>query len=133
MLISHPTPTMKHTIIKHTFLLRFIAIASLAIGLNYAAPAFAEELKTPLAANSPTTKPEYLASNCTNCHSTQPAASAQASAIPSLKGLSADYIAEQLHAFRDGKRTATVMHQLAKGYTDSEITALATYFASVPK
>jgi cytochrome subunit of sulfide dehydrogenase len=121
---------MKHTIIKHRFSLRFIAITSLAIGLSYAAPAVAEEAKTPLAvANSATTQAAYLASNCTNCHSTKPSANA----IPSLKGLSADYIAEQLHAFRDGKRSATVMHQLAKGYTDSEIAALATYFASVSK
>jgi cytochrome c553 len=31
--------------------------------------------------------------------------------------------------YRDGKRPATIMHQIAKGYTDEEIVALADYFA----
>nr|MBA3590336.1 cytochrome C [Methylibium sp.] len=40
------------------------------------------------------------------------------------------YSAEQMRAFRDGKRPATVMHQIAKGYSDAQITALAAYFAA---
>jgi len=32
--------------------------------------------------------------------------------------------------FKAGRRTATIMHQLAKGYSDDEIVAIATYFAS---
>ena len=35
-----------------------------------------------------------------------------------------------MRAFRDGKRPATVMHQLAKGYSDAQIDALAGYFAA---
>ena len=35
-----------------------------------------------------------------------------------------------LKAFRDGQRPATIMNQLAKGYSDAEIEAIATYFAS---
>ena len=35
-----------------------------------------------------------------------------------------------MKAFKDGKREATVMHQFAKGFTDSEIAAMASYFAS---
>jgi sulfide dehydrogenase cytochrome subunit len=38
-----------------------------------------------------------------------------------------------LREFRDGKRSATVMHQLAKGYTDEQIDAIAAYFAAQPK
>jgi len=33
-------------------------------------------------------------------------------------------------AFKSGTRPATIMHQLAKGYTDEQIRLLATYFAS---
>jgi cytochrome c553 len=35
-----------------------------------------------------------------------------------------------MKAFKDGKREATVMHQIAKGFTDGEIAAMAAYFAS---
>jgi cytochrome subunit of sulfide dehydrogenase len=46
-----------------------------------------------------------------------------------LAGLPRDHIASQMRAFRDGKRPATVMHQIAKGYTDAEIDAIAAWFA----
>ena len=35
------------------------------------------------------------------------------------------YIIEQMVAFRDGKRPATIMHPVAKGYTDQQIEAIA--------
>jgi cytochrome c553 len=37
---------------------------------------------------------------------------------------------EQLTAFREGKRPATIMHQLVKGYTPAQIDAIAAYFAA---
>ena len=49
--------------------------------------------------------------------------------MPRLAGLPKDYLAAQMQAFRDGKRPATVMHQLAKGYSDEQIEALSAYFA----
>jgi cytochrome subunit of sulfide dehydrogenase len=73
------------------------------------------------------TNPAYLAANCANCHGTKGNA---AGAMPSLAGLKAGYISEQMRAFRDGKRPATIMHQLAKGYTDAQIDAIAGYFAA---
>jgi cytochrome c553 len=71
----------------------------------------------------------YLAANCANCHGTD-GRSADGSGMPGLAGLSATYFIEQMNAFRDGKRQATIMHQLAKGYTDAQIAAMAQYFAS---
>jgi cytochrome c553 len=68
----------------------------------------------------------YLAANCANCHGTTGNAKG---AMPSLAGQSKAYIVEQMQAFRDGKRPATIMHQLAKGYTDAQIEAVADYFA----
>jgi cytochrome c553 len=35
-----------------------------------------------------------------------------------------------MRAFRDGTRPATVMHQIAKGYNDAQIDALATWFSN---
>ena len=48
---------------------------------------------------------------------------------PSLAGQQKAFIVEQMKAFRDGKRPATIMHQLAKGYTDQQIEAVADYFS----
>jgi len=71
----------------------------------------------------------YVAANCANCHGTQGVAKG---AMPSLAGQRKDYIVEQMRAFRDGKRPATVMHQLAKGYTDAQIEAVGEFFARQP-
>jgi cytochrome c553 len=69
-----------------------------------------------------------LAAPCAICHGTD--GRPVTSDLPPLSGLSREYIAKQLTDFRDGKRPATVMHQLAKGYTDKQIDALATWFAT---
>ncbi len=47
-----------------------------------------------------------------------------------LAGLPKDHIITQMKAFRDSKRPATVMHQIAKGYSDEQIDQLASWFAS---
>jgi sulfide dehydrogenase cytochrome subunit len=68
----------------------------------------------------------YLTGTCTNCHGTQ---GRSAGAMPNLAGLSQPYFVEQMRQFREGKRPATIMHQIAKGYTDRETELLAEYFA----
>ena len=68
----------------------------------------------------------YLAANCANCHGTT--GSAQGS-MPSLAGQQKTFIVDQMKAFRDGKRAATIMHQLAKGYTDQQIELIADHFS----
>ena len=52
--------------------------------------------------------------------------------MPNLAGMPAGYFVEQMRAFREGKRPATVMHQLSKGYSDAELAALAEFFARQP-
>jgi cytochrome c553 len=47
-----------------------------------------------------------------------------------LAGLPREHIAGQMRAFRDGQRPATVMHQIAKGYSEAQIDAMAAWFAS---
>jgi cytochrome subunit of sulfide dehydrogenase len=69
-----------------------------------------------------------LAAGCAICHGTGGKPAPGAPLIP-LAGLPPDHIATQMRAFRDGKRPATVMHQIAKGYTDAEIDAIAAWFA----
>ncbi len=53
-----------------------------------------------------------------------------AGGLPNLAGQSRDYIVQQLRDFRDGKRPATIMHQIAKGYTDEQYQQLAGFFAA---
>jgi cytochrome subunit of sulfide dehydrogenase len=36
----------------------------------------------------------------------------------------------QMKLFREGKREATLMHQIAKGYTEAETNAMADFFAA---
>ena len=69
-----------------------------------------------------------LAAGCAICHGT--GGHAVTKDLTTLAGLPRDHIATQMRAFRDGKRPATVMHQIAKGYTDAQIEAIATWYAA---
>ena len=100
------------------------ATASLALSLLIVTSAAAS------AQTAPALHHRSLAATCSSCHGTDGKA-APGAAIPPLTGLSRDYIVAQMQAFRDGKRPATVMHQLAKGYTNEQIDALAAYFAGM--
>ena len=73
-----------------------------------------------------------LAATCAACHGTDGAAVPDAG-IKALRGLDRAYIVGELNAFRDGTRPATVMHQIAKGYTPAQIEQLAAYFAALPR
>jgi cytochrome c553 len=70
-----------------------------------------------------------LASNCFNCHGTDGKATA---AIPALAGREKADLIEALQTYKDGTREATIMHQLAKGYTDDELVALGVFFSRLP-
>jgi cytochrome subunit of sulfide dehydrogenase len=83
--------------------------------------------QTPAPVVTTSTNPSYLAATCANCHGSN---GNSVGPMPSLAGLKASYLSEQMRAFRDGKRAATIMHQLAKGYTDPQIDAIASYFAA---
>jgi cytochrome c553 len=72
-----------------------------------------------------------LAATCANCHGTDGRSATKE--VPALAGMARQEIAASLRAFKAGSRPATVMHQLAKGYTDAQIDALATYFSGVQK
>ena len=73
-----------------------------------------------------------LAATCANCHGTNGKAF-EGSAVVTLAGLPKDYIVTQMKAFATGQRPATIMHQLAKGYSDTQIEQIASYFAAQKK
>ena len=70
-----------------------------------------------------------LAATCANCHGTD-GRTTTGSAIPALAGMPREYMLTQFKAFKDGSRTATVMHQITKGFTEQQLESLAGYFAA---
>ena len=72
-----------------------------------------------------------LAANCAACHGTNGVSAG--GAITGLAGADKDYFVAQMKAFKEGKRDATLMHQIAKGYSDAEIAAMAGFFAAQKK
>lgn len=70
-----------------------------------------------------------LAAGCAGCHGTGGRAVA---GMPVIAGTPAPAMRARLLEFRDGRRAGTVMPQLAKGYSDAEIDALAAWFATSP-
>lgn len=83
-------------------------------------------------ADAPSLRTRGLAATCAQCHGTDGKA-VIGSAMPGLAGLPAPYFSEQMKAFKAGTRAATVMHQLAKGYSDAQIAELAAYFSAAGK
>ncbi|QJR14456.1 c-type cytochrome [Usitatibacter palustris] len=69
-----------------------------------------------------------LAANCAACHGTNGKAAA-GSTVPGLAGRPAADISTAMAQFKAGTKPATLMHQIAKGYSDAEVAALADYFS----
>jgi sulfide dehydrogenase cytochrome subunit len=80
------------------------------------------------AAERPEARGTALAHACAACHG--PDGQSQG-AIPSLNTLSAADAIAALQAFRAATRQGTVMLRIAKGLDDADITAVATYFATL--
>jgi sulfide dehydrogenase cytochrome subunit len=68
-----------------------------------------------------------LAATCANCHGTN---GVSVGPVDSLAGIPKDEIVRKMQDFKSGAKPATVMHQLAKGYTDEQIQLLAGWFAA---
>lgn len=73
-----------------------------------------------------------LAATCANCHGTF-GRGIDTGEVPALAGMPATYMVAQMQAFKKGERPATVMHQLAKGFSDEQIQQIAAYFAAQKK
>ena len=93
------------------------AVALLASGLLAAPAAWAQDVN--LARN--------LAATCANCHGTN--GNARGDMKP-LAGMSAGTIIAAMADYKAGNRSATIMHQISKGYTDEQIKLIAAHFAA---
>ncbi len=89
-----------------------IALLVAAIALVFAAaPATAQSMAPP------------GASSCSGCHGSN----ASGGAVPALQGQEPGGIVAAMQAFRTGRREATVMDRIARGFTDEETHAIAAW------
>ena len=69
-----------------------------------------------------------MAANCASCHGTDGRA-APGSTVASLAGRPRGEVAQAMVLFREGRKPATVMHQIARGFNDDEIDAMDAWFS----
>ncbi len=67
------------------------------------------------------------AAACANCHGTDGRA---VSGMVSLAGVDKNVIVQKMLDYKNDRIPATLMHQIAKGYTDEQIKDIAAYFAA---
>jgi sulfide dehydrogenase cytochrome subunit len=74
---------------------------------------------------------QRLYASCGGCHGT--AGAGKGGLLPVLAGQPKDALAASMRAFKSGARPATIMQQIAKGYTDEQVEQIAAYLAAQPK
>ncbi|ARN18474.1 c-type cytochrome [Piscinibacter gummiphilus] len=71
-----------------------------------------------------------LALNCTMCHGAQ---GMSASNAPNLAGQYPEVVIKQMHDYKSGRRSSTIMEALARALNDDQIRDIAAYYAYLPK
>ena len=71
-----------------------------------------------------------LAATCAACHGSNGATAGNT--LPALAGQPREALLASLQAFKAGTRPATIMTQIAKGYSDAQLAELAAFFAAQP-
>ncbi|MEH2522396.1 MULTISPECIES: c-type cytochrome [unclassified Bradyrhizobium] len=72
-------------------------------------------------------EPPPGAASCSGCHTS---GAATASPVSRLYSRDAGEIMTAMTGFRDGSLPATVMNRIAKGFSDDELRAIATWLAA---
>lgn len=96
-----------------------IHVALISAGILMSTGAYADALQV-----------RSMAASCASCHGTHGVAQ---EGMESLAGKPKDDLVQKMMDFKSGKKPATLMHQLSKGYSDDQIQALASYFSSLKK
>lgn len=71
-----------------------------------------------------------LALNCTMCHGAQGMSSSNA---PNLAGQYPEVLMKQLHDYKSGKRSSSIMEAISRNLGEPDIGDLSAYYASLPK
>ncbi len=92
---------------------RLIVSCMLIGGMTHAAPLTPDQTR-------------QLAAGCANCHGTDGQARM---GMPVLAARNRSDLVELMQDYKNDRRQGSLMNQLAKGYEDAEIEALAQYFS----
>jgi sulfide dehydrogenase cytochrome subunit len=71
-----------------------------------------------------------LANTCAGCHGTNGASTGPAT--PTIAGLEEEYFVDVMQEYKSGDRRSTIMGRIAKGYSDEEVKAIASYYSKIP-
>jgi cytochrome c553 len=112
-MVFFPTTLLEVTMIKTMKWLAVGALSAAALG-----------------AQAEVSQVRVWAAACANCHGTMGKAE---TGNESLAGKDKDELIQKMMDFKTGRKPATIMHQLTKGYSDEQLQQLAAYFASLKK
>ena len=96
---------------------RFLALAA-CLAATHPAPAADPDLA------------RNLAATCANCHGTE---GRSVGGMASLAGEPRERLLAKLKAYADNEQAATIMGQIAKGYSERQLELIAAWFAAQPK
>ena len=82
------------------------------------------------AASTGVRSPSMLANTCAGCHGTDGASAGEM--MPIIGGMEKEFMQTVLMEFKSGERDSTIMGRIAKGYSDNELKASASYLAAKP-
>lgn len=71
---------------------------------------------------------QMLVDNCANCHGSD--GKSTGNAIPTIAGLSRDYIINIMAAYQNDERASTIMGRLARGYSTEQVALMADALAT---
>jgi sulfide dehydrogenase cytochrome subunit len=74
--------------------------------------------------------PSMLGNTCAGCHGTYGASAGDY--MPIIGGLDKTYLTTVLLEYKSDERESTIMGRIAKGYSENELKAIASYFARQP-
>ena len=104
------------------FLLGMIALSTLA--------ACSEEQGQPAQLTDIEAGKAIAEERCSGCHGLD--GRGQESDIPDLAAQPADYLADALHAYKDGRRHHAALRDMVSGMSEAEIRNIAAYYSSLP-
>jgi len=120
-------PLMKSPLTRSPLFKPWLLAAAIAIVTAWLTPAQAAQVIPASAAIQPTGA--AMAHTCAGCHGTQ-GKLGRVEFVP-LAGMAETEFKRAMRDFRAGKRPATLMRHVANGFSDSEIDAMARYFAQI--
>ena len=68
-----------------------------------------------------------LAATCANCHGTN---GHSLGGMESLAGEAKDKLMQKLMDYKSGEKPATIMHQIVKGYSDTQLELITAWYAA---